>query len=123
MHINCRPALSVLALLVALASPALAKQPPEKAVANLDVGEGLETTLFASEPMMLSPSSIDIDHLGRVWVCEVVNYRGHRNKRQEGDRILVLEDTSGDGKADKSTVFYQDARSIPSTGSASSGTR
>ncbi|MDP7497543.1 MAG: hypothetical protein QGI77_13975 [Roseibacillus sp.] len=107
MHTNRRPALSLLALSVALATPGLAKQPPEKAVANLDVGEGLETTLFASEPMMLSPSSIDIDHLGRVWVCEVVNYRGHRNKRPEGDRILVLEDTSGDGKADKSTVFYQ----------------
>ena len=100
-------ALSVLALIAILASPAPGKQPPEKAVANLDIGDGLETTLFASEPMMLSPSSIDIDHLGRVWVCEVVNYRGHRNKRQEGDRILVLEDTTGDGKADKSTVFYQ----------------
>ncbi len=107
MHIICRSTLSALALIAVLASPALGKQPPEKAVANLDIGDGLETTLFASEPMMLSPSSIDIDHLGRVWVCEVVNYRGHRNKRPEGDRILVLEDTTGDGKADKSTVFYQ----------------
>ena len=107
MHSSIRTALSVFAALAALASSSPGKQPPEKAVANLDIGDGLETTLFASEPMMLSPSSIDIDHLGRVWVCEVVNYRGHRNKRPEGDRILVLEDTSGDGKADKSTVFYQ----------------
>jgi len=82
-------------------------QPPEKAIANLDVGEGLEASLFASEPMMRSPSSIDIDHLGRIWVCEVVNYRGHNGKRPEGDRILVLEDADGDGTADKSTVFYQ----------------
>jgi len=107
MHTSIRTALSVCAALAALASSSPGKQPPEKAVTNLDIGDGLETTLFASEPMMLSPSSIDIDHLGRVWVCEVVNYRGHRNKRPEGDRILVLEDTSGDGKADKSTVFYQ----------------
>tara|TARA_B100001109_G_scaffold253351_1_gene250925 strand:- start:456 stop:2414 length:1959 start_codon:yes stop_codon:yes gene_type:complete len=107
MHSSIRNTLSVCAAIAALASFASGKQPPEKAVANLDVGDGLETTLFASEPMMLSPSSIDIDHLGRVWVCEVVNYRGHRNKRPEGDRILVLEDTTGDGKADKSTVFYQ----------------
>ena len=99
MHTSIRTALSVCAALAALASSSPGKQPPEKAVANLDIGDGLETTLFASEPMMLSPSSIDIDHLGRVWVCEVVNYRGHRNKRPE--------DTSGDGKADKSTVFYQ----------------
>ncbi|MEJ6579770.1 MAG: hypothetical protein QNL68_08210 [Akkermansiaceae bacterium] len=84
-----------------------AEVPPAEAIAGLDVGEGLEASLFASEPMMLSPSSIDIDHLGRVWVCEVVNYRGHNGKRPEGDRILVLEDTNGDGTADKSTVFYQ----------------
>ncbi|MEJ6579902.1 MAG: hypothetical protein QNL68_08880, partial [Akkermansiaceae bacterium] len=51
-----------------------AEVPPAEAIAGLDVGEGLEASLFASEPMMLSPSSIDIDHLGRVWVCEVVNY-------------------------------------------------
>ena len=50
------------------------------AVSGLDVADGLEATLFASEasnPAMLNPTSIDIDHLGRVWVCEVVNYR-HR---------------------------------------------
>ena len=48
MHIICRSALSALALIAVLASPALGKQPPEKAVANLDIGDGLETTLFAS---------------------------------------------------------------------------
>ncbi|MEZ5299368.1 MAG: hypothetical protein R3F11_01665 [Verrucomicrobiales bacterium] len=37
--------------------------------------EDLEATLFASEPMMLSPSAIDVDHRGRVWVCEVISYR------------------------------------------------
>ncbi|MFT5109598.1 MAG: putative membrane-bound dehydrogenase-like protein, partial [Pseudoalteromonas tetraodonis] len=100
---------SITGLVTSLAAAAsvVAEVPPEKAVESLDVGEGLEATLFASEPMLLSPSSIDIDHLGRVWVCEIVNYRGHRGKRPEGDRILVLEDSTGDGKADKSTVFYQ----------------
>lgn len=80
---------------------------PANAVAGLDVAEGLEATLFASEPMVLSPSNMDVDHRGRVWVCEVVNYRGHNGKRPEGDRILILEDTDGDGKADSSTVFHQ----------------
>ncbi len=80
---------------------------PSNAVANLDVHQQLDCTLFASEPMMTNPSNIDIDHHGRVWVCEIVNYRGHRNKRPEGDRILILEDTDGDGKADRKTVFYQ----------------
>jgi putative membrane-bound dehydrogenase-like protein len=84
-----------------------ASRDPALAVGNLDVAEGLEATLFASEPLMLNPSNIEIDHLGRIWVCEIVNYRGHRNRRAEGDRILILEDTDGDGTADKTTTFYQ----------------
>ena len=80
------------------------------AVSGLDVAEGLEATLFASEasnPPMLNPTSIDIDHLGRIWVCEVVNYRHRNGERKEGDRILILEDTNGDGVSDKQTVFHQ----------------
>lgn len=77
------------------------------AVAALDVAEGLECKLFSSEPEISNITSIDIDHLGRVWACEVKNYRKWANSRPEGDRILVLEDTNGDGKADKTTVFYQ----------------
>jgi putative membrane-bound dehydrogenase-like protein len=80
---------------------------PSQALAGLDIAPGLEATLFASEPMMLSPTNIDVDHRGRVWVCEVVNYRHRNGERPEGDRILILEDTDGDGRADKSTVFYQ----------------
>jgi putative membrane-bound dehydrogenase-like protein len=86
---------------------AAAEREPANAIAGLSIHEELEAQLFASEPMMLSPSAIDVDHKGRVWVCEVINYRGHRGKRPEGDRILILEDSDGDAKADKSTVFYQ----------------
>ncbi|KAF0180825.1 MAG: membrane-bound dehydrogenase domain-containing protein [Limisphaerales bacterium] len=80
---------------------------PGKAVPNLDVHPALQAELFAFEPMMLNPTSTDIDHRGRVWVCEVVNYRRHKGKRPEGDRILILEDANGDGKADKVKVFAQ----------------
>lgn len=82
---------------------------PSKTSENLKVYPGLEATLFASEPMMLSPTNLDIDDKGRVWVCEVVNYRAHaeNDKRPKGDRILILEDLDGDGMADKSKVFYQ----------------
>jgi putative membrane-bound dehydrogenase-like protein len=80
---------------------------PTLAVSQLDVAEGLEATLFAAEPTLLSPSDIDVDHKGRVWVCEVVNYRHRNGERKEGDRILVLEDTDQDGVTDKTTVFYQ----------------
>ncbi len=80
---------------------------PDEAITQFDVADGLELSLFAAEPMLLSPSNIDIDHLGRVWVCEVVNYRRRNGERKAGDRILVLEDTDGDGKADSKHVFYQ----------------
>lgn len=84
-----------------------ASHDPGDALGSLTVHAELEAQLFASEPMLLSPSAIDVDHRGRVWVCEVVNYRGHKGERPEGDRILILEDTDGDAKADKSIVFYQ----------------
>jgi putative membrane-bound dehydrogenase-like protein len=55
---------------------------------------------------------VDIDHKGRVWVCESVNYRNKlrglkKLTRPEGDRIVILEDTKGAGVADKATTFYQ----------------
>jgi len=80
---------------------------PADALKALDPGEGLEVSLFAAEPQLLSPSNTDIDHRGRVWVCEIMNYRGRNGSRPEGDRILILEDTDGDGRADTTKVFYQ----------------
>ena len=106
--------LRLIAIAVCLATadlPALGQSSREadKAVSQLDLYPGLEATLFASEPKILSPTNIDVDNRGRVWVCEVVNYRAHaqNNKRSRGDRILILEDTDGDGKADSQKVFYQ----------------
>lgn len=80
---------------------------PEMAVAGLTIAPGLEATLTASEPNLLSLTNLDIDHRGRIWVCEVVNYRRHNGERPEGDRILILEDTNQDGKADSTKVYYQ----------------
>jgi putative membrane-bound dehydrogenase-like protein len=85
------------------------KRSPKYAVAGLSVTDGLEATLFASEPTITNPTNIDVDHLGRVWVCEAYNYRPAINgnpTKDEGDRILILEDNDGDGKSDKTTVFY-----------------
>mgnify|MGYP006274921023 CR=1 FL=1 len=93
----------------AVPRPAQAGGPVEAAdgPGTLALPEGLEATLFAAEPLLSSPADIDVDPSGRVWVCEVTNYRGKKDHRPEGDRILVLEDTDGDGAADKSTVFHQ----------------
>ena len=80
---------------------------PDQALDRFVVADGLQVTVFAADPEIVSITNIDIDHRGRVWACECVNYRGNRGRRPEGDRILILEDTNGDGKSDKTTVFYQ----------------
>ena len=72
------------------------------------VPEGLEVTLWAASPMLQNPTNIDFDEKGRLWVAEGVNYRGKGGRRPEGDRIVVLEDTKGAGRADRSTVFVQE---------------
>ena len=76
-------------------------------IGGFQVGEGLEVTLAASEPDILSLCNIDVDHRGRVWACEVVNYRPNRGKRKKGDRIVILEDENGDGRMDRQTTYYQ----------------
>ncbi len=74
--------------------------------------DDLEVTLWAESPMFFNPTNIDVDVRGRVWVAEAVNYRDFNNKdlplREGGDRIMILEDTDGDGVADASKVFVQD---------------
>ena len=84
---------------------------PENAVRGLVVAPDLKLSLYAHEPMLDNPTNMDIDERGRVWITEGFNYRNEVNPqnpyRKEGDRILILEDTDGDGIADKQTVFYQ----------------
>ncbi len=72
------------------------------------VPEGLEVTLWAASPLFYNPANMDIDHAGRVWVAEGMNYRRHEGRNPGGDRIMVIEDTNKDGKADKSHVFVQE---------------
>ena len=87
------------------------KRMAEHALDSMHVAEDLEVSLFAHEPDLINPTNIDIDDRGRIWVCEGYNYRNHLNpnnpSQEEGDRIVILEDTNGDGKSDKRKVFYQ----------------
>lgn len=100
-----------LAPLVLAAAPAAAQVPIDKTLATMQPAAGWQVELFAAEPLLVNPTSMDVDHKGRVWVAEAVNYRRTNFKRpilrEEGDRIVVLTDTNGDGKADESKVFYQ----------------
>ncbi|MBA3846566.1 MAG: DUF1080 domain-containing protein, partial [Planctomycetes bacterium] len=82
-------------------------QTPDDTLVLMDVADGCAVGLFAHEPMLTNPTNIDVDHRGRVWVTEGMNYRQWHGTRPEGDRIVILEDADGDGRAEKSTVFYQ----------------
>ncbi len=89
----------------------LAQVTPQQAIHHFKAAPGLEVKLWAAEPMLENPTNFDIDERGRIWVLEAVNYRRQlkhlKDYRPNGDRILILEDSDGDGKADKVTVFDQ----------------
>jgi putative membrane-bound dehydrogenase-like protein len=101
-----------------------AQEPPRIVPAgSLVVPEGLEVTVFATTPMLHNPTNMDIDYQGRVWVAQGVNYRMFRNsglapKDQQGDKIVVLTDMDGDGKADKSHTFVQEPALVAPLGIA-----
>src|SRR5688572_22244731 len=82
-----------------------AKHRTENALKGLVVSHGLEVSMVATEPMLINPTNIDVDERGRIWVTEAYNYRPVINgnpTNPEGDRIIVLQDNNGDGKADES---------------------
>ena len=92
---------------------------PDESERRLKPAAGLEATLWASEPMVVNPTNIDIDSRGRVWVTEGLNYRLTRggnarfHRIDDADKIKILEDTDGDGKADKVTVFADRIFPVP----------
>jgi putative membrane-bound dehydrogenase-like protein len=80
------------------------------------VPDGFEVTLWAATPLLHNPTNIDIDRDGRIWVAEGVRYRSHYARQPEGDRIVVLEDTDHDGKADATHTFVQEPALIAPLG-------
>ncbi len=118
-------------LLATLSNPALAQQGPSdppiphaqdrppgpalspaEAIARMKVPPGFSVELVASEPDLVNPVAMTFDERGRAWITESLEYP--RKSAGPGiDRIKVLEDTDGDGKADKFTVFA-DGLNIPS---------
>jgi putative membrane-bound dehydrogenase-like protein len=89
---------------------------PEKSITYAMRPEKFEIELYASEADLgPKPVSITWDARGRAWVCETIDYPNEWRENGEGrDRIRICEDTNGDGKADKFTVFAENL-SIPYT--------
>ena len=80
---------------------------PDEAVKAIKLPDGFRATLFASEPDVNQPVGFAIDDRGRLWVAEAWTYPVRQPEGQGKDRILIFEDTDGDGRADKRTVFIE----------------
>ena len=84
---------------------------PAEAVKQMTPGPGLQINLFASEkefPELVNPVQMAFDTRGRLWIAVWKNYPHWQPKTPMDDKLLILEDTNGDGKADKRTVFAGD---------------
>ncbi|MDX1928374.1 MAG: hypothetical protein SFV81_17735, partial [Pirellulaceae bacterium] len=123
-------------LLVLSIAPCLLSQEPtrgltaEQSLAKMQVPNGLEVQLVASEPLVRQPVAIEFDDRGRLWVIQYLQYpnpnglarvsvdRFSRTKYDRvpeppphgprgTDRITILEDTNGDGRMDRSRDFIE----------------
>ncbi|MCC5936915.1 MAG: HEAT repeat domain-containing protein [Lunatimonas sp.] len=74
---------------------------------SFQIADGFEVDLFAAEPMVIKPIQMNWDEQGRLWVVSSTVYPHLKPGETANDRIYVLEDTNGDGKADKSTIFAE----------------
>lgn len=87
---------------------------PEESMKHLVLLPGFQATLFAAEPQITKPICMQWDASGRLWIAETVDYPNQMQPLGQGhDRIKICEDTDGDGRADKFTIFA-DKLSIPS---------
>jgi len=89
---------------------------PEEALGKVRVPEGFQATLFAAEPDVRQPIHLTTDERGRLWVAENYSYAESAVNfvTTQHDRIVILEDTDGDGKHDQRKVFFDEGRLLTS---------
>jgi putative membrane-bound dehydrogenase-like protein len=88
--------------------PRDAPVPTKEAAGKMTVPEGFKVTLFAGEPDVVQPIAFTFDDRGRMWVVECLSYPNWSKDGKGKDRVVILEDTDGDGVHDKKTVFLDD---------------
>src|SRR5438477_9448719 len=69
------------------------------------VADGFEVTLWAADPLLAKPIQMNWDPAGRLWVATSEAYPQIKPGAKQNDKVIILEDTKGMGKADKVTVF------------------
>jgi putative membrane-bound dehydrogenase-like protein len=90
--------------------------PPEEAAAQMTLPPGFRATVFASEPEVQNPIAMSWDGRGRLWVAENYTYAESRKRFELAlpDRVLIFEDTDGDGRSDRRSVFTEDTQMLTS---------
>lgn len=78
---------------------------PAAELAAMQLDPAIEVNLFAADPAMAKPIHMNVDAQGRVWLATSRVYPQLEPGEVADDQIIVLEDTNGDGQADRSTVF------------------
>ena len=88
--------------------------PPHEALKKITLPAGFHASLFAAEPDVRQPISLDLDSRGRLWVAECYTYERGQFKAPFPDRLIILEDTDHDGRHDRRKVFWDKARQLTS---------
>ena len=90
--------------------------PPMEAAAAIKLPPGFQATLFAAEPDVQQPIAMATDTRGRLWVVECYTYAESKVNfdTRLRDRILIFEDSDGDGRFDKRTVFWDKGERLTS---------
>lgn len=78
---------------------------PEVERKSFIVADGFEVNLFAADPILAKPLQINFDAAGRLWMASSEVYPQIEPGKTANDKVLILEDRDGDGRADKTTVF------------------
>jgi glucose/arabinose dehydrogenase len=90
---------------------------PEESLSKFKVAPGFRVELVAAEPLVKDPVFVNWDNLGRMWVGEFRTYMKDLDgtgENERSSRVMVLEDTDGDGRMDKSTAFVDDMINVRS---------
>jgi len=88
---------------------------PAEVLRTTQLPPGFQLSLIAAEPLIQNPIAMTMDERGRLWVAENYSWAGAGAggfDPQQRDRIVILEDTDGDGIHDKRIVFWDDARML-----------
>lgn len=93
--------------------PTLKPMDPAEVVKTAKLPPGFQMTVFAAEPDVVQPIAFTLDDRGRLWVVEGLTYPTWITDGKPGrDRVTIFEDTDGDGRHDKRTVFLENGTNL-----------